>query len=193
MKASKLFAPAVALLLAALPLCGCSHGSTEARDKVNEAVRIIEASRPLLEDLLDLDVRFNELGTRFTEVEATIAEGKSLAETAMLDVEELERRYSSARELLRESSSMEGAGKYGDYARLVLEAVEKELEALAVNRDLLNAVWDMLDVLPRAERQEQLAYYVEEIDRLTREVSDLMEEASQAAAAADVYREGNGL
>ena len=193
MRISKLCLLAAALLLAALPAWGCSKGSAAARDKVDEAVRSIEASRPLLEDLLDLDGRFNELGTRFSDVDDTIAEGKSLAETAMLDVEELERRYAAARDLLREAMAAEGAGKYGDYARFVLQAVEKELEALAVNRDLLNAAWDMLDVLPRAERQEQLSYYVEEIDRLTREVSSLMEEATEAAAAADAYRKGNGL
>ncbi len=181
------------LLLPLLPIAGCSKGSSEARDKVDEALRGIDAARPLLEDLLDLDGRFNSLGTRFPNVEDTIAEGKSMAEMALSELDELEGYYSRARGLLREAAEMEGAGKYGEYAALALEAVDKELEALQVNRGLLNAVWDMLDVLPLAEKEEQLSYYVEEIDRLTGEISDLMGEASAAAAAADRFREVHGL
>lgn len=193
MKKTTFFFLSVLLLLPLLTLAGCSKGSGEARDKVDEALRGIGAARPLLEDLLDLDGRFDSLGTRFANVEDTIAEGKSMAEVALSELDELEGYYSRARDLLREVVEMEEAGKYGEYAVLALDAVEKELEALKVNRDLLNAVWDMLDVLPRAEKEEQLSYYVEEIDRLTREVSDLMGEASAAAAEGDRFREAHGL
>jgi peptidoglycan hydrolase CwlO-like protein len=181
------------LIAIATIVAGCLDGSADAEAKVDEALGLIEGSQPLLEDLLKLDNRFNTLGERFTSVEDTIAEGKSLAEMALLDIDELEARYTEARDLLNEVVAMQEAGDYGEYARLILAAVEKELEALAVNRQLLTSVWDMLDVLPMAERQEQLSYFVEEIDTLTAEVSTLMEEAASAAAEADQFREEHGL
>jgi len=173
----------------ALPGCGDSA----ARDKVSEAVGLIETSQTLLEDLVSLDKRLNILGTRSSDVDSTIAEGKSLAEMALLDVDELEARYTQARTLLQEVADMGGAGDYAGYARLALAAVETELEALVVNRQLLTAVWDMLDVLPLAESQEQLSYYIEEIDRLTGEVSDLLQRGAEAAQEADRYYREHGL
>ena len=169
-------------------LAGClGGGSPEAKEKVDEAVGIITASQILLEDLVNLNERFNTLGTRYTDVDDTLAEGKSLVEMALLDVSELEARYQDARELLLDVTRMDGAGDYAAYALLALQAVDKELEALEINRQLLNTVSDMLDVLPLAEREEQLSYYVEEINRLTEEVTELMEEAATVAAEADRY------
>lgn len=188
------FACAVSLLAAvAVTSAGCGGSSAEAEEKVAEALRLIEGSQPCLEDLLELDSRFNALGTRSANVDDTIAEGKSLAELAMLDVDELESAYTRAGELLDEAAAAEGSGPYGEYARLALAAVDEELEAFAVNRRLLKSVWDMLDVLPMAEREEQLSYYVEEIGRLTEEVSALLDEAASAAAEADRYRKEHGL
>ena len=178
----------LAVLVPALVLAGCSGGgSPEAKEKVDEAVGIITASQILLEDLVNLNERFNTLGTRYTNVEDTLAEGKSLVEMALMDVGELEARYQDARALLLDVTKMDAAGDYAAYALLALQAVDKELEALEVNRQLLNTVSDMLDVLPHAEREEQLSYYVEEINRLTEEVTKLMEEAATVAAEADRF------
>lgn len=76
---------------------------------------------------------------------------------------------------------------------LVLEALDPATRALARNRELLTAVWDMLDVLPAAESAEQLSYYTGEIDRLTAEINELLREASSAAEKADRFREERGL
>jgi hypothetical protein len=181
-----LVAVLMALSMAVLPGC-FGGGSGEARDSVDEAKIIIGESQPLIEDLLNLDNRINTLGTRFTKSEDTSTEGKSLAAMALIDVDELESRFSQARELLSSVTNMDNAGHYTEYARLALEAVEKELRALAANRELLTAVSDMFDVLPLAQNQEQLSYYINEIDRLTEEVSKLLGEGVEAAAAADAY------
>jgi hypothetical protein len=182
---------AALLLMAALSLPGC--GNTEAKSKVDEAVGLIALTQPMLEDLIDLDQRLNALGTRFTNVEDTIAEGKSLVEMALLDLDELEADYARASAILREVEELDGAGDYAEYARLALSALETEAEAMAVNRLLLTSVWDMLDVLPLAESQEQLSYYVEEIDRLTGEVTDLFQQGAATAEEADRYYKEKGL
>ncbi len=175
-------------------LAGCfGGGSAEAREKVNEAKTVIGGSQQILEDLLGLDGRFNTLGTRFSKVEDTITEGKSLADMALIDVDELQSRYAQASELLQAVIDMGNAGEYAEYARLALDAIDRELEALAANRELLTTVSDMLDVLPLAQNQQQLTYYVEEIGRLTEEVSRLLEEGAAAAAVADVYFVEHGL
>lgn len=179
-------------MAALLAATGCSRGD-EVKRKVDEAVAVIASSRPLLEDLLELVERFDTLGTRYSRVEETIAEGKSLAEMALIDVDELESRYAKAESLLRQVLETEGAGKYAEYARLALEAVELEVEAFSRNRQLLATVTDMLDVLPMAESAGQLSYYVEEIGRLTDEISDLMRKGSRAAEEADAYYRSEGL
>jgi hypothetical protein len=78
-----------------LAAAGCSGGG-DGKDKVDKAISMISSSRPLLEDLLELVERFDTLGTRYSQVEETIAEGKSLAEMALIDVDELESRYTKA-------------------------------------------------------------------------------------------------
>jgi len=192
MKASRIMVPIAALLLtAALALPGC--GGSEAKSKVDEAVGVIASTQTTLEDLIKLDRRLNALGTRFSNVEDTIAEGKSLVEMALLDLDELEADYAQAGAILREVEEMNGAGDYAAYARLALSALETEEEAMAVNRLLLTSVWDMLDILPLAESMEQLSYYVEEINRLTAEVTDLLQQAAAAAAEADRYYKEKGL
>ncbi|MBC7248360.1 MAG: hypothetical protein H5T73_11370 [Actinobacteria bacterium] len=180
-----------AVLVVLLAATGCSGGG-DGRGKVDEAVSMISSSRPLLEDLLELVERFDTLGTRYSQVEETIAEGKSLAEMALVDVDELESRYTKAGDLLRQVMETEG-GKYAEYARLALEAVEIELEAFSRNRELLSTVTDMLDVLPMAESTEQLSFYVDEIDRLTDEIRDLLQKGSRAAEEADAYYRSAGL
>ncbi len=181
----------VIALLAAFP--GCRGRTSEARNLVEEALEIVSSSRNLLEDLLELNERFDSLGRRYSQVEDTLAEGKSLAETALAEVVELESRYGHARELLEKAAAAEGGGEYREYARLALQAVDKELEALSMNRRLLNAVYDLLDVLPLAESAEQLSYYVEEIERLRGEISRLLREGAEAAAAADAFHREHGL
>jgi DNA repair exonuclease SbcCD ATPase subunit len=182
------------ILVPAMILAGClGGGSPEAKEKVDEAIGIIASSQILLEDLVNLNERFNTLGTRYSNVDDTLAEGKSLVEMALMDVSELETRYQEARYLLLDVTKMDGAGDYAAYALLALQAVDKELESLEVNRQLLNTVSDMLDVLPHAEREEQLSYYVEEINRLTEEITKLMEEAAVVAAEADRYYQEHRL
>lgn len=182
------------ILVPAMVLAGClGGGSPEAKEKVDEAINIIAASQILLEDLVNLNERFNTLGTRYTNVDDTLAEGKSLVEMALMDVSELEARYHEARDLLLDVTRMDGAGDYAAYALLALQAVDKELKALEINRQLLNTVSDMLDVLPLAEREEQLSYYVEELNRLTEEITLLMEEAAAVAAEADRYYQEHRL
>jgi chromosome segregation ATPase len=195
MRCAKPLAAAVLLVLVlALILSGClGNNDSEAKEKVDEAIKLIATSQTLLEDLVNLNERFNTLGTRYTEVEDTIAEGKSLVEMALIDVNELESRYQQARELLLDVTRMDAAGDYPAYALLALQALDKELEVMEINRELLNTVSDMLDVLPHAEREEQLSFYVEEIDRLTEEISLLMEEAYGVAAEADRYYQEHGL
>ncbi|NPV58065.1 MAG: hypothetical protein HPY75_00215 [Actinobacteria bacterium] len=180
----------IAILCATAAGCG---GNPEAESRVREAERLVESSKPLFDDLLDLDARLDELGTRFSNVDDTIAEGKSLAEMALVDVDELEARISRAIALLEEVAGMDGAGDYAEYAKLFLAALDPASRALARNRELLTAVWDMLDVLPSAESAEQLSYYTGEIDRLTAEINSLLREASNAAEAADRYREERDL
>jgi len=173
-------------------IVGC-FGDGQAKDKVNQARDLIANSQPLLQDLTTLDARFNSLGTRFSKVEDTIAEGKSLASMAMIDVDELESRYSETRDLLNETININSAGDYADYSRLALQAVESKLQEIGLNRELLTAVSDMLDVLPMAQNEEQLSYYVERIDELNKGISDLSLQASQAALAADAYFAERGL
>jgi hypothetical protein len=192
MKIYRSVIPMTALLLAiALALPGC--GNSEAESRVDEAVGVIAATQSVQEDLMSLNQRLNALGTRSSNVEDTIAEGKSLVEIALMDLDELEAGYARAGDILREVESMDGAGDYAEYARLALAALETESEALAVNRLLLTSVWDMLDVLPLAESREQLTYYVEEIDRLTAEVTDLLQRGAAEAAEADRYYREKGL
>lgn len=193
MKKKMFYVFTLCLLLPALFLAGCFGSGSEAKAKVDEAVGLIESSQPLLEDLLSLDERINTLGTRFTNVEDTIAEGKSLAEMALIGVDELEARYTQAQNLLREVENMDEAGDYAEYARLALVAVDKELEAIVLNRKLLTDIWDMLDVLPLAESQEQLSFYTEEIGSLTGEISNLLKEGEDAAVVADRYYREHGL
>ena len=194
MKATRIPLALVIMLLAAslmVPV-GCG-GNQEAKSKVDQAIELIGSSQPLLEDLLGLDERLNDLGTRFTDVDDTIAEGKSLAEIALIDIAELETRYVQAREILQEVTGMQDAGEYAEYARLALKAVDIEMEAIAMNRELLTTVLDTMDVLPYAQNQEQLSYYTEEIERLTGEISDLLQRGAEAAQAADLYYEEHGL
>lgn len=181
----------MALLALAAPGCGKTHPAAE--DKVEEAIRIISSSRELLEDLLGLDERFNSLGQRYPAIADTLAEGRSLAEMALVNVEELESRYSRARDLLREVVETGSDGESREYALLALQAVEPVLEAVRLNRDLLDAVHDMLDVIPMAESAEQLSYYVEEIGRLTEEISGLLRRGAEAAERADDYSREHGL
>ncbi len=183
---------AVPLVVAILAMAGCG-GNPEAKDKVDQAISLITSTQPLLEDLLSLNERFNTLGTRFANVEDTIAEGKSLAEMALMGIDELEVRYTRARGMLQEVTDMERAGDYAEYARLALVAVDAELEAMNLNRELLTDVWDLLDVLPLAESEEQLSYYTGEIDRLTGEISDLLVQSAEAAEEADSYYREKGL
>ena len=194
MRVTRISFTLLVLLLAATLLvpAGCG-GNREAKSRVDQAIELIGSSQPLLEDLLGLDERLNELGTRFTEVEDTIAEGKSLVEMALIDIAELETRYAQARGTLEEVAGMQDAGEYAEYARLALKAVDIELEAIALNRELLNTVSDTMDVLPYAQNQEQLSYYTEEIERLTGEISDLLQQGAEAAQAADLYYEEHGL
>jgi hypothetical protein len=170
-----------------LALLGCSKGSSQAKDNVEDARILLGGSQELLQDLATLDARFNTLGTRFSKVEDTIAEGKSLADMAVLDVDELETRYSQARDLLNEVIAMDDAGDYAGYSQLALQAVDSKLQQIALNRELLTAVTDMLDVLPMAENQDQLSYYVDKIDELNKGISQQAAQAEDAAAAADSY------
>lgn len=194
MKATRISLALVIMILAASLLVpvGCG-GNQEAKSKVDQAIELIGSSQPLLEDLLGLDERLNDLGTRFTDVDDTIAEGKSLAEMALIGIAELETRYVQAREILQEVTGMQDAGEYAEYARLALKAVDIEMEAIAMNRELLTTVLDTMDVLPYAQNQEQLSYYTEEIERLTGEISDLLQRGAEAAQAADLYYEEHGL
>jgi hypothetical protein len=170
-----------------LALLGCSKGSSQAKDNVEDARILLGGSQELLQDLATLDARFNTLGTRFSKVEDTIAEGKSLADMAVLDVDELETRYSQARDLLNEVIAMDDAGDYAGYSQLALQAVDSKLQQIALNREQLTAVTDMLDVLPMAENQDQLSYYVDKIDELNKGISQQAAQAEDAAAAADSY------
>lgn len=194
MKATRISLALVLMLIAAslLAPAGCG-GNPEAESKVDQAIELIGSSQPLLEDLLGLDKRLNDLGTRFTDVDDTLAEGRSLVEMALLDIAELETRYVQAREMLQEVANMQDAGDYAEYARLALKAVDIELEAMALNRELLTTFSDTMDVLPYAQSQEQLSYYTEEIERLTGEISDLLQQGAEAAQAADLYYEEHGL
>jgi hypothetical protein len=126
-------------------------------------------------------------------VNDTISEGKSLAEMALLDVNELDSRYSQARDLLNQVVAMDDAGDYAGYAQLALQAVESKLQQISLNRDRENAFKDMLDVLPMAENADQLSYYNDKIDELTNEISQQAAEAEDAAAAADSYFEEHNL
>lgn len=195
MNGKKMLLPpaAIAAVLLLLAAEGCLGGGNDIKERVEKAVGLITSSQPLLEDLLELDERFDYLGTRYSEVEETIAEGKSLVEMTLIDVDELESRYAQARDLLRQVLEAEDVGKYAEYARLVLEAVDVEMEAFSRNRQLLATVSDMLDVLPLAENTEQLSYYVDEIERLTGEISGLLQQGSRAAKEADEYWKQAGL
>ncbi|MGQ9475745.1 MAG: hypothetical protein ACUVSI_06565 [Actinomycetota bacterium] len=186
------------LLLAFLVLItwaeiGCGGGSPGVKEKVEEATALISSSRELLEDLLHLDQRFNSLGQRYPRIEDTLAEGKSLAQMAQVDVDELESRYSRSRELLQEASESAEAGEYREYALLALEAVETVLEAVRLHRELLTAVHDMLDLVPLAENPDQLSYYVEKIERMGGEITALLQRGAEAAQAADDYAREHGL
>jgi hypothetical protein len=183
----------LASLALATTLAGCFGGGGQAKKDVDQARDIIGGSQELVDDLSDLDARFNTLGTRFSKVEDTIAEGKSLAQMAMIDVDELDARYTQARDLLTGVIQMEDAGNYADYSKLALQAVQNKMDAIANNRDLLTAVSDMLDVLPMAQNEDQLSYYVQRIDQLSRNISDLDARAADAAAAADEYFKENKL
>lgn len=174
----------MAISFSALP--GCSGGG-RAEERVNEARDLIGSSQELLEDLGSLDARFNALGTRFPKVEDTIAEGKSLAEMAFIDLDELETRYARARDLLFEVTNMQGAGDYADYSSLALQAVENKLEEFGFNRELLTSISDMLDVLPLAQNAGQLSYYEERINELNGRISEARKEAAAAAADADQF------
>lgn len=184
------------LTFLALVICvelGCREGCPEVREKVEKATALISSSRELLEDLFQMDQRFNTLGQRYPRIEDTLAEGKSLAKMAQVDVDELESRYSLARELLQEVSESAEAGEYRDYALLAIEAVVPVLEAVRLHRELLNAIHDMLDLVPLAENADQLTYYVEEIERMAGEITALLQRGAEAAEATDTYAREHGL
>lgn len=187
---------ALLLTFLALAICaelGCGGVNPGVKEKVEEATALISSSRELLEDLLQLDQRFNTLGQRYPRIEDTLAEGKSLAQMAQVDVDELESRYSRARELLQEASESAEAGEYRQYALLALGAVEPVLEAVRLHRELLTAVHDILDLVPLAENAGQLSYYVEEIERMGGEITALLQRGAEAAQAADAYAREHGL
>ncbi|MDY6794576.1 MAG: hypothetical protein SWK76_04745 [Actinomycetota bacterium] len=187
------FTAAIVALVPVLLLAGCLGAGGEAKAKADEAVDIIAAARPLMEDLINLDNRFNTLGTRYTSIDDTITEGKSLVDMALIDVDELESRYFQASGLLVEVADMGDVGDYATYAELALQALEESLQALRLNRELLNTVSDMLDVLPHAESEEQLSYYVDEIELLNQEITAELDAAAASAADADLYYEEHGL
>ena len=185
-KAWSLSALCIALLLLSAAL-GCGGGDREAKEKVDEALSVIASSSPLLDDLVSLDARLDDLGTRFTEVQDTVAEGKSLVAMALADIDELESRYIAARQLLQDAAQTGKGSEYAEYAGLALQALDTELEAFSTNRRLLEMVCEMLDVTGQAEKAEQLSYYMEEIERLSREVTELLRRGSELAEVADEF------
>ncbi len=178
---------ASALTLPALLSAGCGKkGSEASRRTVDEALAELERARPLLEDLAALNAKTNELGKRFTDQRDTVTEGMSLVDLINERIGELEIILSAARGLFENAASQD-SGDLGRYAGMAGEAVGAQLEALRANQRLVRTLAEMLSLVEVAESEEQLLYYVDELERLAEEQERLNDEAARLAAEADAF------
>jgi|GEM_PF-1023703 hypothetical protein len=180
------FLTALAFLLA-LASSGCGgKGSEASRRTVDEALAELEKARPLLEDLAELNAKMNELGKRFTNQKDTVAEGMSLVDLINERIEELMVILRTAQGLFENVASSE-SGDLQRYAEMAGEAVGAQLEALETNQRLVRTLAEMLSLVEVAESEEQLLYYVDELERLAGELERQNDRAAQLAAEADAF------
>lgn len=175
-----------------LLMCSCVGGGNSTLKLIQQAHDALSEATPLREDLEGLLKKLEGLGTRFKEAEDTLKEGKSLVNLAKEDVLALRETYLRADEALARAEE-EGRGDYARYAQLLREALGLRLEVLDLQEEYLRIVSDFLDVLPYAEERSQLQYYLESMERVSREMAEKSERSALAAEKADSFRREHGL
>ncbi len=170
----------------------CAVRDTSRLSLIKEAHELLTSTVPLREDLENLLLKLEELGTRFQRVEDTMREGKSLIRLADENVRGIRERLVRAEEVLTKAAG-EGKGDVATYSTLLREAVRARLELLDLQEHYLRVISDFLDVLPYAEDKSQMNYYLENMERLSREMAEKTEAAARATERADCYRAEKGL
>jgi signal transduction histidine kinase len=160
---------------------------------VDGGLQEMERARPVLQDLFDLNSKIARLGKRFNNLQDTVNEGRSLVRLVTEDIDKLEGFLLGARGIFGEVASMQDAGDYPAYAAMAEAAVQAQLDVIQTNRRLASTLADLLFVVEVAENEEQLRYYVDELDGLARQLEEEFSEASRLAAEADAFFEEKGL
>ncbi len=191
--AAALAAVILAAALVAGLLAGCGNEGGQARLMVDEGLQEMEEARPILQDLFDLNSKMAQLGERYNNLQDTVTEGMSLVRLVSEDLDRLEGLLVGAKGIFREAASTSGGGDYAAYAAMAEAAVQAQLEALQTNRGLVSNLADLLSLVELAESEEQLQYYVDELDRLARQLEQEFLEASRLAAEADAFYEEKNL
>ncbi len=188
---------AIMVLSLSIPLCLTSCWKTasekKARQLVEDALYQMEGSREALEDLHELNEKISQLGERWKKLQDTIAEGLSLVGLVNVDIEVAQASLEKAYQYLQEVISLQGAGKYGEYARMAQDAVRRQLEALQTNRLLASTLADLLYLVEKAETKEQLQYYTDELTRLSQKLQEEYARAAEMASEADRFFKENHL
>jgi hypothetical protein len=177
----------VALVLLALA-GGCGNSQKDqARQLVDEALRDMENASTVLADLYALNGKITGLGERFNNLEDTISEGKSLVRLVSEDIDKLEGDLVGVRGIFAEAAALENAGDYAAYAAMAEDAVQMQLNAMQTNRLLVSTLADLLSVVDKAENESQLQYYVDELERLSRQLDEEFTRAADLARQADAF------
>lgn len=188
-----LVAITLAAVLAAVLMPGCGDPGGRAESMVEEGLLEMEKARPLLQDLFELNSKIAQLGERFNNLQDTVSEGMSLVRLVSEDLDKLEGILLGARGIFSEAASESDGSGYSTYAAMAEAAVRAQLDALQTNRSLVSTLADLLSLVELADNEEQLQYYVDELDRLARQLEQEFVEASRLAAEADAFFEEKEL
>lgn len=174
------------VLLVAAAGCGNSR-KDQARQLVDEALKDMENASKVLADLYTLNGKIAGLGERFNNLEDTISEGRSLVRLVSEDIDKLEGSLVVVQGIFAEVASLENAGDYSIYAAMAEDAVRTQLSAMQTNRLLASTLADLLSVVDMAENKSQLQYYVDELEKLSRQLDEEFTRAADLARQADAF------
>lgn len=173
---------------------GCeSSDQRQARQLVDQALSQMNEIAPVLQDLSELNALISQLGERFNNLQDTVSEGMSLVRLITDDLNEAEGSLVAAREMFVQVTGLEDAGDYVVYASMARDAVQMQLDAIQTDRELVVTLADMLSLVDIAESEEQLQYYVNEMNRLSAQLNEQFSRAAELAAEADAFMEEKKL
>lgn len=191
---SRLAGAIIVALVMLVAAAGCGNSQKDqARRLVDEALKDMDNSSTTLADLYELNSKIAGLGERFNNLEDTISEGKSLVRLVSEDIDQLEASLVVVQGIFTEVASFENAGDYATYATMAEDAVGTQLSAMQTNRLLASTLADLLSVVDLAENESQLQYYVDELERLSRQLDEEFIRAADLAGQADAFFKEKGL